>query len=451
MKYFRHIHLYAAIVMALSTLASEAAATGPVDISSGNPVTVIPDKSTGLDCIYVLETADGAVALYDGGGSPTFSRFSNLGAAYAEELTNVEHLGNGLYRIPLDNRDMGYMIHDNATGRNKCFWVVDYSAHALRLESVAPAPEAACDRMTFNFTGKADAIDYYTINGRREELSREIEIEYQNLTFDETSFSYRQTEQTEYLSHIGPTFTIQAPLCDTHVTLSGDRFLKAWNRAETIQSASVPATAVAVETKATQTTVASDNEQKDGDSEGLGGSAPCEIIFEAAVSDAAIFREWQISRTPEFDIIENSYNDTEFTYTFRENGTTYIRFIAADADNVCTAESTVYQIFIGESKLDIPNAFSPGSTPGVNDEWKVSYRSIIDFECHIFNRWGTEMTSFTDPSQGWDGKYGGKLVPAGTYYYVINATGADGVKYKRSGDINIINFTTGPHGSDTAE
>lgn len=50
------------------------------------------------------------------------------------------------------------------------------------------------------------------------------------------------------------------------------------------------------------------------------------------------------------------------------------------------------------------------------------------------------MAEFKDPAQGWDGKYNGKFVPAGVYYYVIKAEGADGVKYDLSGDINIVNY-----------
>ena len=69
----------------------------------------------------------------------------------------------------------------------------------------------------------------------------------------------------------------------------------------------------------------------------------------------------------------------------------------------------------------------------------MSYKSIVSFECHIFNRWGNEIISFSDPAQGWDGKKGGKLVPSGVYYYVIKAVGSDGKKYNLSGDINIIN------------
>jgi hypothetical protein len=51
------------------------------------------------------------------------------------------------------------------------------------------------------------------------------------------------------------------------------------------------------------------------------------------------------------------------------------------------------------------------------------------------------MAHLTDPSQGWDGTYNGKLVPAGVYYYVIKASGTDGQTYKLSGDINILKYS----------
>ena len=117
-----------------------------------------------------------------------------------------------------------------------------------------------------------------------------------------------------------------------------------------------------------------------------------------------------------------------------------MRFVANNADGTCEFTAPVYEIYIGESQLEIPNAFSPQGSPGVNDEWKVSYKSLISYECHIYNRWGKELFSSTDPSQGWDGRQGGKYVPAGVYFYVIKAMGADGRRYEKAGDINIINF-----------
>ncbi|WP_305257394.1 T9SS type B sorting domain-containing protein [uncultured Duncaniella sp.] len=94
---------------------------------------------------------------------------------------------------------------------------------------------------------------------------------------------------------------------------------------------------------------------------------------------------------------------------------------------------------VGASSLKCPNAFSPNGD-GINDEWKVSYSGIVGFECSIFDRYGHKMISFSDPSQGWDGRHNGKNVPSGAYYYVIKARGADGKDYKLSGDINIVNY-----------
>ena len=44
-------------------------------------------------------------------------------------------------------------------------------------------------------------------------------------------------------------------------------------------------------------------------------------------------------------------------------------------------------------------------------------------------------------TKGWDGKYKGKYVKPGVYYYVIEAKGADGKEYKKKGDINILRST----------
>ena len=148
-----------------------------------------------------------------------------------------------------------------------------------------------------------------------------------------------------------------------------------------------------------------------------------------------------MSTDAEFENITMRINEPITSYTFDEYGTTYVRFVASNASGSCDYISDTYTINIGESRLECPNAFSPNASEGVNDEWKVSYKSIISFECHIFNRWGVEVAELNDPSQGWDGKYNGKYVPAGVYYYVITAEGADGKKYKLSGDINIVNYS----------
>ena len=48
------------------------------------------------------------------------------------------------------------------------------------------------------------------------------------------------------------------------------------------------------------------------------------------------------------------------------------------------------------------------------------------------------MFYFDSPDQGWDGKYRGKYVDPGVYYYVIEAKGANNKKMKLKGHINIL-------------
>lgn len=391
--------------------------------------------SSGLEAVYVLPSTTGVSASYASvSSSAKCYRFSNLGGAYAEEIPST--FADGAVTFALSAGDMGYMVEDGTA--RYCFWVTDYSAHALELRSLAPAPEQDCMNVALQLDGNADEIAYYSINGRRLVLSRELKLSYYTLEWNDESFAYSQRTAEESIAGTTGTIYTPAPLCDTRFTLSGDRFLRAWGEEQTVESPSFAALTTDAHTRATQTPRDADNEQG-STVDGLGGSAPCEIEFEAAVSDAVVFRQWQISRSPDFGIVEDSYSDLSFSYTFTEQGQTYVRFIADNAGGTCPFEGEVYTVFVGESKLDIPNAFTPGSSPGVNDEWKVSYKSIVSYECHIFNRWGKELFHSTDPARGWNGRSGGKIVDAGVYFYVIKARGADGIKYERAGDINVIN------------
>lgn len=405
-------------------------------------VTITPPASTGLEEVYVIENTFGAVALYPSANA-RWSRFSNLGGGYAESVAAT--VSGNSSSVRLGAEDMGFIVEDN--GRQHCFWIVNYANHQLNLQSLTAAPEQECGRIALELGGDASEIPYYSSTGRRMTVPRELKLSWNTLEYDEENFTYASTTAEETLDFAGHIISASAPMVATEYTLSGDRFLRVWGRPESITSATIPAMAVEAQTRALQTARDNDNEQK-SDQSGLGGSAPCEISFEAIISDAAIYHRWELSRDADFGILENSYSEIDFDYTFLENGNYYVRFVANNAEGTCEFIGTSYEISVGESKLLIPNAFSPQSSPGVNDEWKVSYKSLIEFECHIFNRLGTCLFSTKDPAQGWDGKYRGKFVPAGVYYYVIKARGADGTDYKRAGDINIINYT-GPQGSAT--
>ncbi len=433
---------FLATIIILSIFAISAKTQVVFEGSAESVITTSPTPSTGLEAVYVVNNANGMTMSYTGSSNVKWSRFSSSGAAYAEPIGTSRS-------IALENNDCGYIAEVN--GKSHYFWVVNYSNHEFSVsEFTIDNDNSDCQRTAFHFAGNASPISFYSLNGRPETLDRNITLTYSTLEFDADANAYHQIEQSVSYSSINSLVSVDSPLCDTHFTLKGDRFLKEWKRDISVETPTIKASAISAETTAEQNERDIDNEQKvQGTS--LGGSAPCEINFSAIVSDAASFYEWQLSSSPDFDPIDDRYNQTDFSYTFREQGNTYVRFFAANDDGRCEYYSSVYEISIGESDLRCPNAFSPKSTPGVNDEWKVSYKSIVSFDCHIFNRWGVEMCSFTDPSLGWDGKYKGKYVPAGTYYYVIKARGADGREYKLSGDINIINSKDNFHSGESTE
>ncbi|MDE6266820.1 MAG: gliding motility-associated C-terminal domain-containing protein [Muribaculaceae bacterium] len=418
---------------------------------SGDPIVITPDNSSGLENIYVIDnSASNAIISYTA-SSPSakvvWEKWGAQGGAYATEVSGVQHNAN-VWSLKAPDTDSGFTVTEN--GRTHMFWVTNYANHRLDLRSITPETGTDfCSSTPLIFHGNAAPIRYYTINGRAVELSRELNLRYLTQEYDETLGTFVTVEKEQILSSVSSTIHAPAVLCNTTFTLTGDRFLSQWGHTQEIESQTITPAAVECHTSALQAERDNDNEQKE--EAPLGGSAPIDITFTATVTDAAIFHQWEFARDPDFGITDITYSDLELTYTFQDAGTTYVRFVAANADGSCEWVSDTYEVFVGQSALLCPNAFSPGGSPGVNDLWKVSYKSITSFSCSIFNRWGVKITSFTDPSQGWDGKFKGKLVPSGVYYYVIKATGSDGKQYNLSGDINIINSKSNGTTSSTEE
>ena len=91
------------------------------------------------------------------------------------------------------------------------------------------------------------------------------------------------------------------------------------------------------------------------------------------------------------------FNQDELDYTFDDTGTFYVRYSVANAAGDCDYEDKVYTIALSESELgiapkwDIPNIFTPYNKDGVNDVWKVPHKSIVEFHCWIYNRWGNQV------------------------------------------------------------
>lgn len=398
-----------------------------------------PEITTGLNRIYVLYDTQGVSMVYTATTDPddvTWLQFGEAGGAYATPVEGVVQTGN-ITTLPQVGADCGYIIEE---GTNRTYiWVVDYSKYKLYINSAFVDPESDCGTATIHVDGSGNDIVYYTINGGRRVLNREIKIFYHTLEWNSDNKSWDEKDVVENEASFKNAMAVPAPLCSTTFTVSGDKLLEFWHEGQSKTTDTYQPVAIDVVTEAVQEERDNDNEQKT-DGSYLGGSAPATITFTAYCTDAVTYKEWQVSDSPEFTNILMNFSQDEVEYTFEDAGTTYWRFYGANSDGSCEYFGDPYTVSIGESVLVCPNFFSPGTTEDVNDVWKVSYKSIVDFHCWIYNRWGNKIIEFTDPSQGWDGTYRGKQVPAGVYFYVIRATGSDGKKYKLSGDINILRY-----------
>ncbi len=88
----------------------------------------------------------------------------------------------------------------------------------------------------------------------------------------------------------------------------------------------------------------------------------------------------------------------------------------------------------------IPNVFSPNGN-GINDDFRIKILNseIADFNCTIYNRWGSMVKEIYYPNNSWNGKDDkGDDVPEGVYYYFLNFTITDcGEWYSRNGYVHL--------------
>ena len=91
------------------------------------------------------------------------------------------------------------------------------------------------------------------------------------------------------------------------------------------------------------------------------------------------------------------------------------------------------------SLFEVPNVFTPNGD-GKNDVFTFNAINMGEITITIFDRWGLKMFEATDIGNiRWDGKNkSGKTVTDGTYFYILTATGLDGVKYDKQGTINVF-------------
>ena len=168
------------------------------------------------------------------------------------------------------------------------------------------------------------------------------------------------------------------------------------------------------------------------------GQAPLSVSFRANPQDMEGLDptyEWHFRMEGEGKDMMVRYEENT-DYTFTKAGKTYVTLYAnlgneeRDSSRIC--------VTISESKLLMPNAFSPNGDTH-NDVYKAKeYQSIVEFHAYIFNRWGQKLFEWANPAEGWDGNYNGNPVKEGVYFVVVKARGADGIVYNIRKDVNLL-------------
>jgi len=138
-------------------------------------------------------------------------------------------------------------------------------------------------------------------------------------------------------------------------------------------------------------------------------------------------------------------NDTSIrispTYTYQEAGTYNITQIVTDPFGC--SDTLVRTIEVASDITKIPNVFTPNGD-GVNDAFRVlgpggpagEFTYIDNYELRIYSRWGHIVFKSSLPGQNWDGSSPtGKLLPDGTYFWMVSYKGYDGTVQKFEGSV----------------
>lgn len=399
-------------------------------------------SSTTLSDIYIFKSLNGASVTYTTDAENNVRAYtyesSITGSTTSITLPSPTPAGQGRKMYTITNLEDGKGLAFEDNNQTKAVWIVDYSLHKPILQSIEPVESAdKCEAMKLSID-KEDMLYFRETTGQQKEIKRFYDIEYEFMNWDGENFVNEKKVIPNLI--IGTEVILtedNLPNIRTAFTLAGDQYGKAFNESEKkVSEIYEPNRAIAHITHK-QYNRENDNEINSGGT-GLGGSAPVEIdFFGHANTPAADHYSWFIYNKKDMKNPEARYNDENMNYIFERAGEYMVILEVANLTSGCTDTASVsFEIF--DSFLEIPNFFSPGSTPGQNDVFKVAYKSIVKFKCTIFNRWGNKVYQWTDPAQGWDGRYNGKLVNPGVYYYVIEATGSEGKRYKEAGDINIL-------------
>ena len=313
----------------------------------------------------------------------------------------------------------GYMVKVGA--ERSVFWVFDYEQ--LRPAITQVDAELSCSNTVLSLVGDIPAMTYSRLNGRSMVYERRCRVESMDAMWNEGSEMWVDSVAECELEFVNELTVGASPVVTDFAIhdLLAEQLDIALDTLRTPQYQPIalkahPITITTTRGKKGETSNEVNRPYEPDDV--LNMSAPLEVLFKSNGLNAAYY-QWRLYKGSELMLTRS---DAEHRYTFMEKGNYRAVVVVSNSD--CELDSVEFTISVSESMLLIPNVFTPNGD-GANDEFRVAYRSLKEFHCWVYNRWGHLVYEWTDPAKGWDGTIGGKPAAEGAYFYVIRALGTD--------------------------
>jgi len=409
---------------------------------SGMPLLEKDDSENRLK-VYLLNGLSGVRISYESSTTDNHQWYRyQMNANNAVPVPSVQ-TGNTSYITDVQD-GYGYFVGLPTHPLTSYVWIIDYSRYFPEFFNLeALEDDDKCEYLTIITDVEATPLNYNTPYGFPENLPRTYRLHYETLEWDENSKQFFQKEQIVERSGLISEIPIKAPLCDTYFTLSGDQFAEYFGFPQAIRSDLYQAVAVEA-IGIPETTKEHAINELQNTSNALGGSAPIEYTFNAYANEpVAGLYFWKISQLDststngEMKLIVR-YPGKTLRYNFEQDGVYLVELEVIGRNSVCVNTSQFFNVNIANTVIKIPNAFSPGSSIGVNDELRISFSSVMSFKASIYNKQGNLLFQWNDPTKGWDGRVNGKFVPTGVYYVIVEYKDSSGKSRSMSKAVNIL-------------
>jgi PKD repeat protein len=141
--------------------------------------------------------------------------------------------------------------------------------------------------------------------------------------------------------------------------------------------------------------------------------------------------------------------DKNPTHTYMEAGWYDISLKVTSLNHCVDSINVPNAVFVkSEGFIVFPNAFIPDkefSNGGVysllerkNNVFYPIWEDVVEYQLHIFNRWGEEIFVSNDVNIGWDGYVKNKLCQMGVYVYKATGNFKNGKAFIKTGDVTLI-------------